>query len=57
MVSGRPLSFSLWHPIDVIEFEFFQHLNQFYGVIAEVCTNRNCPRYDIPRLLSSQANL
>jgi hypothetical protein len=25
------------------EFEFFQHLNQFYGVIAEVCTNRNCP--------------
>ena len=31
-----------------IEFEFFQHLNQFYGVIAEVCTNRNCPRYRAP---------
>lgn len=33
-----------WHAIDGTEVEFFQHLNQFYGVIAEVCTNRNCPR-------------
>lgn len=30
--------------IKLTEFEFFQHLNQFYGVIAEVCTNKNCPR-------------
>jgi len=39
--------FIVFIDVFVLEFEFFQHLNQFYGAITEVCTNKNCPRYSL----------